>query len=360
MTGPEVVRLGGAPLDERLRADWLALAGRLAGTSYFQTPDWVLAWWETVGGRPETDVAAWRGPSGGLDAVVALSRGAERLHRRLPLSVPVLVNAGTGPGAADHCGWLVAPQRRDDVRDWLATTLRGRALLLRAVDVAAGAPPLPAAARVVETVACPRLPLPATNGPHGPSPAFSRQLARLARRLARDGVRFAWHGPGVLEAGTLDALYALHERARGGRTTFRRDQLALHRAALAAGAPGRGPAALVATRGGEVVGVLYGFRFGDTFAAYQCGWDARLARDSIGSVLIAQALEALTAEGARWFDFLRGGEAYKARFHPLDGTDRTWLVPGGAAGRLLAAGYVARRHLHVRAVPRRHGERDGA
>jgi CelD/BcsL family acetyltransferase involved in cellulose biosynthesis len=83
--------------------------------------------------------------------------------------------------------------------------------------------------------------------------------------------------------------------------------------------------------------VLYGFWWKDTFAAYQSGWHPRFARDSMGSVLVLHALERAGEDGARTFDFLRGNEPYKYRFGARDRWDRTWLVPRGAAGALLAA-----------------------
>ena len=47
--------------------------------------------------------------------------------------------------------------------------------------------------------------------------------------------------------------------------------------------------------------------------------------------------------GARTFDFLRGAEPYKYRFGAVDRWDRTWMVPRGPAGALLAARYAYRR-----------------
>ena len=67
MSSPQILDLGGL---EALGREWLELAARVDGSSYFQTPDWIVAWWETIGRRPPTRVAAWRDRSGRLDAVV--------------------------------------------------------------------------------------------------------------------------------------------------------------------------------------------------------------------------------------------------------------------------------------------------
>jgi hypothetical protein len=189
MRPPEVVCLDDPSQLGALTREWLELAGRLEETSYFQTPDWVLGWWETIANRPTTQLALWRAPSGRLDALVALSRDSEPLHRKLPARVRVYANSGSGAGAADHCGWLVEPGRRDEVGAWVSEAIGRGGLLLRGVDPAWGPPPIPAGARVVEATTCPRIPL--TGSRHeGCSPEFGRQLMRFTRRLEREGVEF--------------------------------------------------------------------------------------------------------------------------------------------------------------------------
>ena len=94
-------------LDARARLgdltdEWLGLAARLDETSYFQTPDWVLSWWETIALRPPTQAVTWRGTTGRLEALVLLSRAREPLHGRLPMKFPVYVNSGSGAGATSH------------------------------------------------------------------------------------------------------------------------------------------------------------------------------------------------------------------------------------------------------------------
>jgi hypothetical protein len=316
-----------------LAREWRGLAARHRGSSYFQTPDWILAWWETIAGRPRTQVATWRSQSGRLEALVVLSRDRERLHRRFALAVPVQTNAGSGAGAADHCGWLVAPERGHEVGAWVSEAIGGSALLVRSADPDWASVALPAGARVVERTACPRVGLPLAAGP---SPSFVRQLRRFTRRLASEGVRFEWVAPGQVDDGLLVALFDLHAEGRSG-SAFAVGQLDFHRRLVESSGPGRGPAAVVARRDEEIAGVLYGLCWRDTFAAYQLGWDRRYARHALGNVLVLHALELAAEHGARTFDFLRGAEPYKYRFGAYDRWDRTWLVPRGVAGALLMA-----------------------
>ena len=124
---------------------------------------------------------------------------------------------------------------------------------------------------------------------------------------------------------------------------FGTEQLALHLRLVERSGASRGPVAIVARHGDAVAGILYGFQWRDTFAAYQWGWDPRWARHSMGSVLTYQAIRLAAERGARTFDFLRGAEPYKYRFGAVDRHDRTWLLPHGPAGTLLAARYRAAR-----------------
>jgi CelD/BcsL family acetyltransferase involved in cellulose biosynthesis len=354
VSSPEVVALEDSATLGALTRDWGDLALRMDGSSYFQSADWVLGWWQTIAGRPPTRLAAWREPSGRLEALVALSEDRARLHGALPVDLRVQVNAGSGPGAADHCGWLVPAGRRPEVAAWLAQAIGGAGLLLRGADPAWERPPLPERARVIEVTTCPRLTLPGPDEAVGRSRELRRQLPRFTRRLEREGVRFEWVAPGQVDEPLLRALFALHGRARAQRvegTAFGPENLALHLRLAKSGEAGRGPAAVVARHDGTVTGVLYGFWWKDTFAAYQWGWDPAWARFSMGSVLTYHAIRFAARAGARTFDFLRGTEGYKYRFGAVDRQDLTWLVPRGPAGLLLSARYRARDRMRPRRRP---------
>jgi CelD/BcsL family acetyltransferase involved in cellulose biosynthesis len=340
---PEVVELGDEPA---LAREWLELAQRRADSSYFQTPDWVLSWWETIAARPPTRLAAWRDGSGQLDALVTLSRSREPLHRRLPFAVSVRANSGSRPGDADHCGWLVAPGREAAVADWLGEAIGGSALLVRSTAPGWSADCLPPGAREVARTACPRLALPLAEATGGPSRDFVRQLRRFTRRLEKKGVTLEWVAPPGVDERLLDGLFALNPEF------FDDGVRELHRRLSRRAGPDRGPAALVARREDRVVGVLYGFWWHDTFSAYQHAWDPAHARDSLGNVLVLHALELAAEHGAGTFDFLRGSEPYKYRFGAQDAWDRTWLVPRGAAGALLTLRHRLRTGRPAAAPPR--------
>jgi hypothetical protein len=89
--------------------------------------------------------------------------------------------------------------------------------------------------------------------------------------------------------------------------------------------------------------VVYGFWWKDVFAYYQMGWDAAYADHGLGTVLLREAVRMTASRGGRVFDFLRGTEPVKYRFHAQDRIDTTWLVPRGWPGSVLAVSFDARR-----------------
>lgn len=353
-----VVRLDGVASLGTLRDEWLRFAADLPATSYFQTPDWILGWWRTIGGQPATIVAFWRDGAGGLDAVVPLSRLRQPLHRRLPLPVPVWINTGSGSGAADHCGWLARPHRQKAVWNWVRQQTRGDALLLQNADPSLGT--LPAPARSVWDTPCPRTVLDDADD-KAYSSNFRQQLRARERKLRAMGVTLRWIDPPGVDDGVLDTLFALHQdrwRSKDARSSFTPEQLAFHRLLAAASGPGRGPAAIVAEHESSWIGVLYGFWWRDAFAYYQMGWDPGWARHSLGTVLLREGIRMTRARGGSVFDFLRGSEPFKYRFAAEDRIDTTWLVPHGWPGPVLRSGFAIRRL--VRSARRAFDERRGA
>lgn len=340
----EVLDLDAAAMEPArgLGDEWNALAAACPGTSYFQTGDWIWSWWETVANRAPTRVACWRAADGTLEAVAAVSRGSVMLHRRFGISVPAMTLAGSGPGDADHCGAVAREHRRAGVATWLREAAGHRTLV--AEGLAPGTGIAPRGARLLERNPCPRLALDEVEGRVGRSPNFRSQLGRFERRIARAGVTFDWQPAGTVDAATVMELFELHwrlRRSRGEATTldWQHRELLL-RCAERADAD-RGPAAVIARKGDETVGVLLGFWWKGWFSAYQSGWDPAYAPFSIGSLLVAKAITSATDAGATTFDFLRGTEDYKYRFGAVDHDDETVVVPSGVVGAMLTARAIA-------------------
>ena len=249
----ELARGGGArrPVEARRpdAATGSALAARLDETSYFQTPDWVLSWWETIAGATAD---ARGGVARGLDGP---ARGARRLEPRSRAActggfrsrLPVYVNAGSGAGAADHCGWLVAAGlARRGRRVARRSAIGGAGLLLRSADAAASGPPLPPARGWSRRTRVPAHAVPPPDQHGGTlSHAFDRQLERFTRRMEREGVLLRV-GRGRLgrraaacapcSTCTRERVHAMASAPRSAPSSF-----ALHRRLAERSAPRRGP-----------------------------------------------------------------------------------------------------------------------
>ena len=108
------------------------------------------------------------------------------------------------------------------------------------------------------------------------------------------GIEFEWIEPTGVDDVVIDALFELH-RCRRDAMDATSSLDARHRVLLLAlsetATRAHGPAAAVARVGPRIVGVIVGFRWKDTFSAYQSGWDPSYAASSLGSVLLHQAIQ---------------------------------------------------------------------
>ncbi len=332
---PEVTPLT-SPADQKdLAAEWLALGQRFEGSSYFQTPDWVLSWWESVAGRPPTEIAEWRGSSGALEAVVAVSRITFPLTRRAHMVADIWVNAGYGNGA-DHCGWPILPHRIEDVRRWLDRRTAGTTLILFGMDPDTGVSVVPPGARLLTRYTCPRRDLQAPHSADRYRVEHHRRLEQQRKKLLREGVTFQWIPPGHASDRILDVLFSLHElrfRAKGERSYFTRDRTDLHRRLIARSAARRGPCALLAEHQGQPIAIEYGFWWRDAYYSHQGGWDPSWAKSGVGKILLNEMMQTVRSEGGRIFDFSHGTEPIKYYFGGKDRWDESWIVPRGPTGR---------------------------
>jgi len=89
---------------------------------------------------------------------------------------------------------------------------------------------------------------------------------------------------------------------------------------------------------GSAVASLLTFQFGESALYYQAGWapDSELAGLSPGVVLMAHSIRDAQANGKRYYEFLRGDEAYKSRWTKTYRTTTTLLV----ARSVVARGYL--------------------
>jgi CelD/BcsL family acetyltransferase involved in cellulose biosynthesis len=124
----------------------------------------------------------------------------------------------------------------------------------------------------------------------------------------------------------LTALFELHAarwRTRGLPGVLADDVVQQFHRDVAPAMLGEGELRMYATRIEErIVAVFYGFAHGGTVYYYLSGYDPELEKLSIGTLIVAHAIEQAVRDGATTFDFLRGAEEYKYAWGAEDVVNR--------------------------------------
>jgi CelD/BcsL family acetyltransferase involved in cellulose biosynthesis len=309
-----------------LEPQWWALWRRCPAATPFQSPAWLLPWWDAFAPGELATLAGFDGTR--LVALAPLYRETDPRGRRLlPLGISlsdfqdILVQGGDEEAI---CAAL-AGRLSDSAMAWdslIFTELRADAQALRL-----RAPPK-CESFAERSSACPVLMLPETIDA---LPAALPKRTRRSLQGARN--RAARRGPVEILAATETSVLAMFDKLtwlHGKRWQERGEPGLLadahvqqfHRAAL----PKLSRAGLLRMWelriGGETAGVYYGFHHRARVYYYLMGFDPTYEFESPGALLIAHAIERAVREGAREFHFLRGQEAYKYRWGAQDRWNR--------------------------------------
>jgi CelD/BcsL family acetyltransferase involved in cellulose biosynthesis len=305
-----------------LREAWSDLWDRCPWATPFQSPEWLFAWCEAF--EPEdavTLVLRRGGEIVGIAPFVRMRIEGERVL--MPL----------GCGVSDYLDVVVAPAHKragaERMLGWLASS-RGRWDRCELSRLRSSSPLLGAAApsslvdRRWDDEPSPILRLPAFVAdlaevlPRGLA-ASVRYERRRAERVGRARIDRA--NTEDLDA-SLDALFDLHgarcrDRGLPDGLADARVQ-AFHRRA-AHGLLAIGALRLYVLRWEErPAAALYGFSHRGRAYSYISGFDPGLRRFSVGTLIVAHAIEQAIREGAGEMDFLRGREPYKYRWGAVD------------------------------------------
>jgi CelD/BcsL family acetyltransferase involved in cellulose biosynthesis len=299
-----------------LEADWLDLCHRTPGATPFQTPMWLLPWWRAFGSN---------------DLAVIAARSDGRLEALAPLYIirdeesDESLGVFLGTGISDHLDVLgdaalvIDEMARLNCQMWDLQQLPASSSML-------GVPsPEGWSDNVEDQEPCPVLPLP--NEVEGLGSTHFRKKIRYYRRsLEKLGdVRIETPTSETLDD-LLTALFDLHAArwARKGLPGLLADDASqqFHRE-VARGMLNAGMLRMYATRCNDrIVAVFYGYAFQGTVYYYLSGYDPELEKLSIGTILLAHAVEQAVRDGATSFDFLRGAEEYKYAWGATDQMNR--------------------------------------
>jgi len=305
-----------------LAPGWEDLWRRDPNATPFQAPQWLLPWWRHFGSE-EPFALAVRGASGRLDALAPLY-----VLRDEDESLGMFI----GTGMTDYLDLLAAPGTEleplyrtiagHDCMLWDFQQLRPSSPLL-----AAPAPPS-LGDNVEDQEPCPVLSIEgAGEDLQGLlSTHFRKKIRYYRRSLERLGaVTYEEATPANVEE-LLAALYDLHARRWALRDlpgVLGDDVVQSFHGAVAPGMLAAGALRMYAVRiDSRIVAVFYGFAHHRTVYYYLSGYEPELERLSIGTLLVAHAIEEAVRAGATTFDFLRGAEEYKYAWGATDRMNR--------------------------------------
>lgn len=308
-----------------MQAEWWELWSRCPAATPFQSPAWLLPWWNAFAPGPLCVVTGRRAQRLVALAPLYLEQGAYRA-RLLPL----------GASTSDYHDVLLDPKFEAAVLCALASYLASCGPSWHSWEFGELAPdaaalrlaaPHDCEDRVELSSACPVLRLPSAAAIDTRVSARKRRDIHMAHNRAdRRGyveVTAADRNSALPMLENLIRLHAARWQSRGetGVLTDPRVQR-FHRAAI----PRLLQAGLLRLFelriAGSVVGVYYGLQHRERAFAYIAGFDPQYAFESPGTILIEYAVNQAIRDGAREFHFLRGRETYKYQWGAADRWNR--------------------------------------
>jgi CelD/BcsL family acetyltransferase involved in cellulose biosynthesis len=343
----EVIRDPAALLP--LASDWDTLIDEQHPGAVFRSLEWLLAWWGQFAAGKRLRAYIARDEAGLLAVLPAYHVHTVFGHPRLHLVGDLDVGSDylgllARPGAERQAALAISERVIANESDvLLRNVLAEDALVVALKEVALGAGSWFSCRA---SMVCPYLVLPAgasfdrwlSERPHGMGAQIRRRRRWLEKRA---GFRLEVLTGDQDIASALPTAWNLHH----ARWTALEGADAIHSPAIERFQQDSLPA--LARRGWARMYVLHvdgapraalnGFGRGGRFAYYQSGSDPAWRQRSVGSVVLAAAIEdTLVHRGEREFDFLRGDEAYKDLF----ASGRRQLVDlrlaSGPRARLLA------------------------
>lgn len=336
------------------RWDELALSDPRDG--FCRTSGWYWAWIEHI--RPDVApfIVVVRNEAGEIVGLAPLCRG---VYRDLGFRLHGIFWAGREVVSGDFLDFLSVPEVRPQVISAILEFLeqnRSRWSLLVLGELLDGADSYVAVEgmgkqyglplRRQEERVCPYIALPTSFDEYvgGLGSSTRYHIRRRMRDVEKKGGQVERYDEPTEVTSRLGAMIDLHlarwhkenlpgTMARPGFAPFLR-QICTHPPA------GSRCVLYLLSHEGKPVAALMSFYFGESALYYQAGWDpdSTLAAMSPAVVLMAHSIRDAIQHGLRYYEFLRGDEAYKSRW------TRTFRR---TATLLLGRSFIAQRFLQV-------------
>ncbi len=291
---------------EDLREEWAQLWERCPYATPFQSPEWLIPWWDTF--HPGRLRCIVRRAGGRLTGFAPLYEDAAGVTRLIGAGITDYCDVLVEPGCG--VGWIYSQMGNAELQD-----VRPESPLLEEI---------PHRAVVAEGEPCLALRLPANVEEW--RKAIPKGIRRNIRRYGSRLGELEFHASA--DPACLEHLLHLHgarwRELRGEPGVLADDAVARFHRSVAAGFAQRGWLRFWTMRaGGEVAAVVYAFACRGRAYFYLSGFDPALAPYSPGTLCVAFAIESAINEGLREVDFLRGDEPYKLGWGAQARTNRT-------------------------------------
>jgi CelD/BcsL family acetyltransferase involved in cellulose biosynthesis len=303
----------------RLRAlgeDWRRLWSALPDATPFQSPDWVLPWWNHFGEGPLFSFAFWN---------------ERELVGLAPLYIFCTANVRRvfliGTGNTDYLDVVFHPEWREQCASALFSAIREHSDLWDECVFQRLRPESPLLSQSPSLCGLisqlqEQEPCPATNL-RGSDTAAMLKTARYYTRKLEEKHSFS------IERATaesldefLAALEQLHQarwKAKGVPSVLAKQTDRSFYCEIAKRLLERGGLRMYALRiGNHIADVLFGFQWRNRMYLYVSAFDPAFAHMSLGTVALGHAVQTASDEGLHYFDFLRGQEHYKYRWGAQD------------------------------------------
>jgi CelD/BcsL family acetyltransferase involved in cellulose biosynthesis len=337
---------------------WDSLLALSAAAAPFSGWAWHRAWADSAGAADVTASEAFllNSADGAPQAILPVALRRTRWHR---VPVTALTWAVGDAGCPDHLDVLAQPGADFDALAGALEALPWQVVMLG--NVADPAPNSDAlcdafaarghGVRRAPQWACPHLALPDSWDRYlGSLSATRRQTVRRKERaLSRDhAVTLTDYADRVDEG--WGHLMRLHEQRWNGAGAFRDPRIESLQLAFARAMAQRGQLWLTTLDlEGQPAAAWYGFASHDTVYFYQSGRAPQWESASTGLVLMGMMIRRAIERGYKWFDFLRGEDAYKRDWTTTQRLTRQVVVfrAGWRGGWVRALDWVAERRRHA-------------
>ena len=337
---------------------WDPLLALSAAAAPFSGWAWHRAWADsaTAAAVGASEAFVLNGADGAPQAILPVALRRTRWRR---LAVSALTWAVGDAGCPDHLDFLAAPGAEVETFAAALEALPWQVAIFG--NVADPAPNIAAicdalvarghAVRQSPLWVCPRLALPNSWETYlGSLSATRRQTVRRKERaLFRDHAATLTDYADRVDEG-WGHLMRLHEQRWQGEGAFRDPRIESLQLAFAHEMAQRRRLWLTTLDlNGQPAAAWYGFSSHDTVYFYQSGRAPQWESASVGAVLMGMMIRRAIEQGYKWFDFLRGEDAYKRAWTSTQRMTREVVVfrAGWRGGWARALDWLAERRRHA-------------